>query len=318
MSEEKSSRLDLHKWIVLGIIVVFILLGSFSGMLFPGSTFASIVDSSIGKFFNLFDLIKNNYINILESIAIILFIGIMYYILSVLIALVTKKNSRGDTIGILITSMLRFGAMVLALIMVLSAWNVPTPTLLAGAGIAGLAVSFGAQGLLEDVFAGLSIIFEKQFVVGDFVEVDNFKGTVQEIGPRNTRIKSIYGNVLIIANSDIREIINFSDDLSFAVSEISIEYSEDLDKVEKILEDHLPDIGKKDERILSGPKYDGVDQLADSSVVVRVIAHCEEKNRIDITRFLNKELKMLFDRNNIQIPFPQLVIHNKDKDSKVE
>jgi small conductance mechanosensitive channel len=316
MSEEKSSRLDLHKWIVLSIIIVFILLGSFSNMLFPGSTFASIVDSSIGKFFNLFDLIKNNYINILESIAIILFIGILYYILSVLIALVTKKNSRGDTIGILITSMLRFGAMVLALIMVLSAWNVPTPTLLAGAGIAGLAVSFGAQGLLEDVFAGLSIIFEKQFVVGDFVEVDGFKGTVQEIGPRNTRIKSIYGNVLIIANSDIREIINFSDDLSFAVSEISIEYSEDLDKVEKILLENLPNIGKKDERILSGPKYDGVDQLADSSVVVRVIAHCEEKNRIDITRFLNKELKMLFDRNNIQIPFPQLVIHNKSTESE--
>lgn len=309
MSNEKN-RLEVHKWIVLGIIIVFVLLGSFSGILFPGSSFASIIASSIGRFFNVIDLVKNNYINILESIAIILFIGILYYVLSVIIALITKRNSRGDTIGILITSILRFGAIVLALLMVLSAWNVPTPTILAGAGIAGLAISFGAQGLLEDVFAGLSIIFERQFVVGDFVEVEDFRGIVQQIGPRNTRIKNIYGNVLIVANSDIREIVNFSDDLSFAVSEISVEYGEDLSKVEQILKKHLPLIGEKDDRILADPLFDGVEALADSSVVVRVIAHCEEKDRIDVRRFLNQELKTLFDEQGIKIPFPQLVIHN--------
>ena len=199
--------------------------------------------------------------------------------------------------------------MVIGLILVLSAWNVPTPTLLAGAGIAGLAISFGAQGLLEDVFAGLSIIFEKQFVVGNFVEVDGFRGEVIEIGPRNTRIKNIYGNILIIANSDIREIINLSEDLSFAVSEISIEYGADLDKVEEIIKSNLPSIKEKFPQILVGPVYDGVDQLGDSAVVVRVIAHCEEKDRINVRRVLNKELKRVLDENGINIPFPQLVIH---------
>ena len=81
--------------------------------------------------------------------------------------------------------------MILALILVLAAWNVPTPTILAGAGIIGLAVSFGAQGLLEDVFAGLSIIFERQFNVGDFVEVGGFRGEVIRIGARNTRITPV-------------------------------------------------------------------------------------------------------------------------------
>ena len=243
--KEKKKNVDFHKWIVLAIIVIFILLGSLAGVLFPGTAFASVVDSSIGKFFDVFSLFKNNYINILESIAIILFIGILYYVISVLIELVTRNNVRRETIGILIQSVVKFSCMVIALILVLSAWNVPTPTLLAGAGIVGLAISFGAQGLLEDVFAGLSIILEKQFVVGNFVEVGDFRGEVIEIGPRNTRIKNIYGNILIMANSDIREIVNLSEELSFAISEVSIEYSADIEKVEEIIKENLLAIKEK-------------------------------------------------------------------------
>jgi len=307
--KEKKSRLDLHKWIVLVIILVFILVGSLTSIVFPGTAFATVIDSSIGKFFDVVSMFKNNYINILESIAIILFMSILYYVVSVIVKLITRSSNRGKTVGVLITSVVKFGVMVISLILILSAWNVPTPTLLAGAGIAGLAVSFGAQGLLEDVFAGLSIIFEKQFIVGNFVEVGEFRGEVIEIGPRNTRIKNIYGNVLIIANSDIREIINLSEDLSFAISEISVEYSADLDRVEEIIKTNLPKIGEKIPEIVAGPIYDGVDKLGDSAVIVRVIAHCEEKDRIRVRRSLNKELKRVLDMNNINIPFPQLVIH---------
>ena len=310
---DKKNSLDVHKWIVLGIIIVFVLVGSLAGIIFPGTAFATVIDNSIGKFFDVIGLLQNNYINILESVAVILFVGILFYILSVLIRLFTRNSTRSETVGILIVSIAKFGCMVLALILVLAAWNVPTPTILAGAGIVGLAVSFGAQGLLEDVFAGLSIIFEKQFEVGNFVEVDNFRGEVIEIGPRNTRIKNIYGNILIMANSDIREIINLSEELSYAVSEISIEYSADIEKVEKVIKSNLEAIGKKIPEIVAGPNYDGVDQLGDSSVIVRVIAHCEEKDRIDVRRALNKELKILFDKNKIAIPFPQLVIHQSNE-----
>lgn len=311
---EKKNNLNLHKWIVLGIIIIFILVGSLANIIFADSAFATIIDNSIGKFFDVISLLKNNYINILESIAVILFIGILYYVVSVVIKIFTKNNTRKETIGILIISIAKFAFMVIALILVLSAWNVPTPTLLAGAGIAGLAISFGAQGLLEDVFAGLSIIFEKQFVVGNFVEVGDFRGEVIEIGPRNTRIKNIYGNILIIANSDIREIVNLSEELSFAISEISIEYSADLDKVEEIIKHNLATIKDKIPQIVQGPIYDGVDQLGDSAVIVRVIAHCEEKDRMNVRRLLNKELKLVLDKNGINIPFPQLVIHQVNQD----
>ncbi|MCK5762384.1 MAG: mechanosensitive ion channel family protein, partial [Candidatus Izimaplasma sp.] len=113
-----------------------------------------------------------------------------------------------------------------------------------------------------------------------------------------------------------REIINLSEDLSSAISEISIEYSADIDKVEEIIKINLPDIKEKIPEIIEGPKYDGVEQLGDSAVVVRVIARCEEKDRINVRRVLNKELKRILDENGISIPFPQLVIHqtiqNKD------
>jgi small conductance mechanosensitive channel len=313
---KNDKRLDLHKWIVLIIIVLFVLIGSLAGILFPGSTFATVVESSIGKFFDVVSLIENNYVNILESVAVILFMGILYYVLSVLIRLFIRKSARGDTIAILLISIVKFASMVIALVLVLSAWNVPTPTLLAGAGIVGLAISFGAQGLLEDVFAGLSIIFEKQFVVGNFVEVGDFRGEVIEIGPRNTRIRNIFGNVLIIANSDIREIVNLSEDLSFAISEISIEYGADLDQVEEVIKANLQAIGEEYEEIIQGPIYDGVEQLGDSAVVLRVIAHCEEKERLKVRRILNKELKLILDKNGFTIPFPQLVVHQTVKENE--
>lgn len=312
--KESKKSLDKHQIIAILIVIVFILIGSLANIIFPGTVFAAVIDSSIGKFFDIVSLIKDKYVSILESISIILFVGILYYIISVLLRTITKKGTRGETVAVLATDILKFAAFIIALLLILSAWTVPTSTILAGAGIIGLAVSFGAQGLLEDVFAGLSIILEKQFSVGDFVEVGNFRGEVIEIGARNTRIRNVYGNVLIIANSDIREIVNLSEELSFAITELSIEYSADLLHVENIIKDALPDIKNKIPKIIKGPRFDGVEELGDNAVILRVIAHCEEKDRPEVRRMLNKELKLLLDQNNINIPFPQLVVHTKNEE----
>ncbi len=310
MNQKERSKREKIEMIVTAVVIgVFILLGSLSGILFPGTAFANIIDNSVGKFFDLIGFFKNNYVNILESVTILVFVWILNFILLFLVKLLTKRGQRAETLGILFTSIVKYISILIAGLLILSAWGVQTPTLLAGAGIAGLAVSFGAQGLLQDVFAGLSIIFERQFVVGDIVEVGTFRGTVKQIGPRNTRIQDIAGNVLIIANSDIREIVNLSVELSVAVSDISVEYGADLIKVEEAIKEYLPEIKKAIPDIVEGPIYKGVNALADSSVVVRVAAKCEEKNRFDVTRALNRELKLLFDRKGINIPFPQVVVH---------
>ncbi|MDY0295614.1 MAG: mechanosensitive ion channel family protein, partial [Acholeplasmataceae bacterium] len=151
------------------------------------------------------------------------------------------------------------------------------------------------------------------FVVGDIVEVNDRRGIVREIGIRTTKIEDLNGDVLIINNSDIRGIVNTSIELSQAISDISIEYEADLIKVEEVVKQHLNDIKKNIPEIVEGPFYMGIEQLADSSVVLRLTARCDEINKNKVRRAMNRELKLLFDREKINIPFPQLVVHDSDK-----
>lgn len=150
---------------------------------------------------------------------------------------------------------------LIAIFLILSAWGVQTPTLLAGAGILGLAISFGAQSLMEDIFSGLFIIFERQFEVGDYIEVAGHEGIVKEISLRITKIENLEGDTVILNNSDIRSTINSSSGFSPAVCDISISYSADLEKVEKIIFDNLEDIKKKIPAIKGGIYYKGVKLL---------------------------------------------------------
>ncbi len=309
-SKSEKSRIIM----TASIIIVFVLISVFAGVVFPGSEFANIIDNSIGKFFNLFGFVQNRYITILESIAIIVFIWILDKVLIILIAILTREGKRSETIGNLMKSFIQYLMVLIAIFLILSAWGVQTPTLLAGAGILGLAISFGAQSLMEDIFSGLFIIFERQFEVGDYIEVAGHEGTVLEISLRITKIENIEGDTVILNNSDIRSTINSSSGLSPAICDISISYSADIEKVEKIILDHIDEIKKKIPTIKGNLSYKGVQQLGESSVVLRVVGMTEEIDKRQTARNLNRELKILFDKNNIEIPFNQLVIHQANKE----
>jgi small conductance mechanosensitive channel len=300
--------------VVSSIIFVLVFLAIFSGIIFPGTTFADIIDNSIGKFFNLFAFLKNNYVVLLENITIVIFIWILNKLLLLLVNVFTKKGHRSETIGDLLRSMVKYLSVIVAVFLILSAWGVQTPTLLAGAGIIGLALSFGAQSLIEDIFSGLFIIFEKQFSVGDVIQIGDFRGVVKDIGIRITRFEDLNGDVKIINNSDIRGAINTSNALSPAICDISISYGADIEQVEGIIKKNLDKIREKIPEIVEGPFYFGVEKLADSSVVLRVVARTEETKKKNVLRALNKEMKVLFDKNGIEIPFPQLVVHSDKKE----
>lgn len=198
--------------------------------------------------------------------------------------------------------------------MILNAWGVETKTLLAGAGILALAISFGAQSLIEDTISGIFLLFEKQFAVGDVVQVGDFRGVVKSIGIRTTKLEDINGNLKIINNSDIRGAINTSAALSPAICDISISYEEDIRKVEEVITSHLEKIKSRIPDIQEGPYYFGIEKLADSAVVVRIYAKCPELKRYQVMRDINREMKLLFDEHGIQIPFNQLVVHiNKEE-----
>ncbi len=298
------------------VIILFILIGSLANVVFPGSTFALIIENSIGKFFNLIRFFEDRYVTLLESLAIIIFIWILNKLCMIIVSLSTKKGARSETIGNLLKGFVKILSILIAVFLILSAWGIDTPTLLAGAGILGLAISFGAQSLLEDMFAGLAIITQKLFVVGDIVELEHMRGTVKDIGLRVTKIEDIYGDVLIINNSDIKNVINTTSSLSIAICDIGIEYGADLEKVENVIKENLELIRKNIPNIKEGPFYYGVDQLADSAVVCRIVAKTEEQNKHSVRRALNREVKLLFDRHQINIPFPQLTIHQNQTDKK--
>jgi small conductance mechanosensitive channel len=157
------------------------------------------------------------------------------------------------------------------------------------------------------------IIFEKQFQVGDIIQAHSFRGKVTEIGVRTTTLVDVNGDVLIINNSDLRQTINTLANLSPAICDISIAYDEDLERVEKVILNNIEELKSKIPDIVEGPFYRGVQSLADSSVVIRMYARTDELKKYQVTRDLNKEMKLLFDRNGIQIPFTQIVVHYEDK-----
>jgi small conductance mechanosensitive channel len=162
--KSKSKAEKVKTFIVAGVVVFLILLSILAGVIFPNSLFATIVDNSIGKFFNLFDFFKNNYVTLLESVAIIFFIWLITLAIVLLLKVLTKKKPRNETVSSLLQSMVKYVAILVALFMILAAWGVQTRTLLAGAGILGLALSFGAQSLIEDVISGLFLILKSNFL----------------------------------------------------------------------------------------------------------------------------------------------------------
>lgn len=315
VEKKKMKKGMLRMIIVLSIIAAVIIFAVVFGVVPALSTtpFGVFVNNTVGKFFNVANLFVNNGMALLETAVIIFFVWALNEIVKIVIDLLIRRFSKKSTVWIIIRSIFKYGSVIVGVFLVLSAWGVQTPTLLAGAGILGLALSFGAQSLIEDVIAGLFIIFEKQFQVGDIIQAHSFRGKVTEIGVRTTTLVDVNGDVLIINNSDLRQTINTSANLSPAICDISIAYDEDLERVEKVILNNIEELKSKIPDIVEGPFYRGVQSLSDSSVVIRMYARTDELKKYQVTRDLNKEMKLLFDRNGIQIPFNQIVVHYEDK-----
>ncbi len=300
------------------IISLLIAIGVFKDKLFlladtyfdyQNQDLMDIINRTIGKFFDIVSIIENNYLKILETITILIFIWIINKLLAFMFHIFSGKF-KNATMTILMKSFIKYTINFIAIIFILSAWGLETSTILASIGILGLALSFGAQGLIQDIISGLFIIIEKRFAVGDIIIIDGFRGVVTEIGMRTTKFLDVFNyDLKTINNSDIRTSINASVNLSVSFADISIEYKEDIKKIEELLKTFFPEVNKKYKEIKEGPFYLGVQSLADSSVVIRISAKVEEKDRVQMNRMLNRELKIFFDENNINIPFPQLVVH---------
>ena len=167
-----------------------------------------------------------------------------------------------------------------------------------------LIIGLGSQSLVADILAGIFIVFEGDFQVGDIIIIDGWRGEVLEIGIRTTKLLDAGGNIKIINNSDIRSVVNQTQELSIAKSYISIDYGTRIEKVEAVIHDNLDKVKAAIPAIVEGPYYKGVSELGDSAINLLFVAKCKEGDIYQVQRDLNREFLIVFNDNGIDVPFP--------------
>lgn len=224
-----------------------------------------------------------------------------------------KNYRRKKTLILLLESILLYIIYFFAFVIILSIFGVPVASLIAGAGILGLAVGFGAQSLVEDVINGFFILFEDQYAVGDYVGIADKEGIVQELGLRTTTIRNFAGEIHIIPNGDIRQVTNYSVSKDMRVMvDVGISYDEkpaeaiaELKKLCQLIAEEKTDI------LTEGPVVLGVNELAGSSVVLRVLARVKPMEQWAMGRYIKQRIKEYFDEVGIEIAYPYLVLLSK-------
>ncbi|MDO9535717.1 MAG: mechanosensitive ion channel family protein [Bacillota bacterium] len=225
-------------------------------------------------------------------------------------------GNRVETFSGLLKSILRYLIFFVAVLMILREFIDITP-ILAGAGIVGLAIGFGAQNLVRDIITGFFLVIEDQISVGDFVTIESYSGIVEQVGLRVTKIRDFGGQVHIFPNSKIEIVTNHSRGPQRALVDVSVAYEEDIDHVLKVLEEICAEFSKEHPEVKEGPLVLGVADLGDSEVVVRIIAQVEPMRQWQIERELRRTIKRQFDKLGIEIPYPRRVLFTgKDKSKK--
>jgi small conductance mechanosensitive channel len=226
--------------------------------------------------------------------------------------LVKLDERRLGTVSALLGNVIGYVVYFVMVLMVLAQLGFNLGPVLAGAGIIGLAVGFGAQNLVRDVISGLFIILEDQYAVGDDVAIGNFTGTVQEVGLRITRIKQWTGEVHFIPNGSITQVTNFSKENSAAVVDVGIAYEEKVEEAVRVLEALLARLRMEIEDIVGEARVLGVQSLGDSAVVLRVMAECKPMTHFAVARKLREMIKAEFERESIEIPYPRTVVFRRE------
>jgi small conductance mechanosensitive channel len=224
------------------------------------------------------------------------------------------SERRENTLSKLLENILTYVVYFITIIMILEALSINVGALLAGAGIVGLAVGFGAQSLVKDIITGFFIIFEDQFSVGDHIRVANFEGTVEEIGLRTTKIKNWTGELHILPNGSINEVTNFSIHNSMAVVDVSISFETDIPEAERVIRELLAEIPDKYEDIVNPPELLGIQNLGASEVILRVVCEVEPMRHFHIARMLRKDIKIRLDEHGIEIPYPRMIMYNRKEE----
>lgn len=320
MEKKKTSTIrNLIKVVILGVIIVLTLL-----MLNPEklpflsdsqkAAVQQFVDVNFSQLPATVASFNLNFGMVLSTLLMAGLLYLVYQLVRLVEGVIPRKTGRQETLRRMFMNALRYAMVIVGIIWGLMIFGVDTGAIFASVGIVTLVVSLSAESLFADMFTGIFILVEDQYHVGDIISIDGFRGRVVSLGIRTTRIEDDGGNVKIINNADIRNVMNLSNKVSFSICDISMSYGESIERAEAVIAEAMPKIQAKYPDIFEhGLQYAGVQSLSASSVDLRVLARVSEANIYKGRRLLNREMKIAFDEAGIEIPFPQLVVHKAEQ-----
>ena len=252
---------------------------------------------------------------IIAPVLIIFFSIVIYVIISSIIKRVFRIRSkrinekRQKTFVGLINNVIKYFIVFIALMMILEIYGIDTKSLVASLGVFSLVAGLALQDLLKDFIAGIGIILEDQYSVGDTVCINGFTGTVIALGLKTTKLKAYTGEVKMISNRNISEVINYSLEENNMLIDLSIAYEEDVVKAKEFLDALCAEL-TKEFQLTHAIQCLGVEELADSSVNFRIVVPSMYSEKFDLARKVRSKIKEACDKENITIAYPQVVVHH--------
>ncbi len=310
MKKQQNEPRDVKK-LVISIVLwtigaIAVLLVIFWDVLFTNSDMKLFGDNNGFAAFG--NWMKAHYDIPIYTVVVAAIVILLVSLLSLLAKHLKFKNKKAATSFSLIKSLVKWAIILVAIFLILRKWGVDTGKILASIGIIALIIGLGCQTLISDIVAGIFLVADDAFEVGDIVVIDDFRGTVIEIGLKTTKLEDTGGNVKVISNSSIHTLVNLTNTLSLAIVEISIPYEENLARTETLLINRLKDMNKRVNGIVEGPYYKGLEEMADSAVILKVIAKVKEEDRFQVTRDMKRDIYIFLNENAICVPYPQVTI----------
>ena len=242
-------------------------------------------------------------VNLFAVCRILIMIGMTFVIVMLLrlfLGLIgTYTGSKGATICRLILSFIQYVVVFVIVLYTFEYLGFPTSSVISVLALTTLAVSLGSKDLVTDILAGIFIVLEGQFHVGDIIEIDGYRGTVQEIGIRSTVMLGVSDNIKIISNRDIRNVVNMASRTSTYYLAIQVPAHIPLETYEAILKRELPGIRADNEMILGGPDYLGVDAMSTYFLTLLIMTQCREKDYYDVRRYVNRKVWLALEKGGI-------------------
>ena len=275
----------------------------------------------------VFSFLKINLNNLVGDFFYIVFVILMSAIIMKLITTVTtramnKAKEKGDdpkaksfiTFLTLLRSVSRYAVYFIAFCLIINqlGYGSVLSNVITAAGVGALVISLGAQSVISDMIAGAFILFERQFNVGDFVQINEYSGTVSAMAMRCTYLDNWKGERIIIPNGQIKTVINYSGKFNMAIVDVPTPYEEDSDRIIAILKEEADKYYEENKKICyDKPQVLAIASFDESAVTMSVQMKAKGRNHFKIQRDLRLAIKKRFDKEGISIPYNQIVVHNE-------